>query len=78
MLSQQRPLDQISAMVDSSLQLAGSEALSAALAFYQSVKMAAKMGVAGAGTIADDLSQRFPGRSRSAAAAKTSPAMPQA
>jgi hypothetical protein len=75
LLSLQRPLDQVSAMVDSSLKLAGSEAFSAALAFYQSVKMAAKMGAPGAATIADDLSQRFPGRPRAAAPAPV-PAAP--
>jgi hypothetical protein len=45
---------------------AGIEALSAALVFYNAVKMAAKQGVPGAKAIYDDLQKRFPGGSGSA------------
>ena len=58
----QQPLDQIATLVDSSLLLAGSEAYAAALACYHSFKAAAKLHMPGAGTIANDLSERFPGR----------------
>jgi hypothetical protein len=44
------------------MMLAGSEAYIAALAYYNSVKQAAKMNVPGARAIYDDLSKRFPGR----------------
>ena len=49
--------------VDDTMLLCGSESYTAALAFYSSVKQAAKMNVAGAKTIVDDLSPRFPGKS---------------
>jgi len=58
----QQPLSQIADMVDDSLLLSGSEAYAAALAYYQSVKAAAKLGQPGAAVISDDLSARFPGR----------------
>jgi len=58
----QQPLSQIADMVDDSLLLSGSEAYAAALAYYQSVKAAARLGQPGAAVIADDLSGRFPGR----------------
>lgn len=57
-----RPLSQVTDMLDDSTLLAGSEAYAAALSYYQSVKAAARSGVPGAETIAEDLSQRFPGR----------------
>ena len=44
--------------------LAGSEAYTAALAYYQSVKTAAKRGVPGAEAIYRDLAERFPGAPR--------------
>lgn len=44
--------------------LAGSDAYVAGLGIYSSVKNAAANNVAGATTIADDLSQRFPGKGR--------------
>jgi hypothetical protein len=43
----------------------GIEALSAALLFYNAVKLAAKQGVPGAQAIYDDLQKRFPGTSGS-------------
>jgi hypothetical protein len=42
--------------------LAGSEAYSAGLAFYETSKAHAKRNVAGAGTIADDLASSLPAR----------------
>jgi len=62
LLGLQRPLSQVMDMVDDSLILAGSEAYSAALAYYQAAKAAARINVAGAATIADDLSRSLPAR----------------
>ena len=60
--SLQQPVSQIADMLDDSLALSGSEAYAAALAYYQSIKTAAKMNVPGAATIADDLAARFAGQ----------------
>jgi hypothetical protein len=60
----QRPLDQLLAGLDDSVLTAGSEVYSAALAYYQAVKGAARARVQGAEAIADDLGERFPGRRR--------------
>ena len=49
-------------MMEDSMTQAGSEAYVAALAFYQSVKGAAKAKVPGADAIYNDLNSRFPGR----------------
>jgi hypothetical protein len=57
-----RPLDQLGEGISDTMMLAGSEAYIAALAYYNSVKQAAKMNVPGARAIYDDLSKRFPGR----------------
>jgi hypothetical protein len=57
-----RPLDQLREGLSDTTMLAGSEAYIAALAYYNSVKQAAKMNVPGARAIYDDLSKRFPGR----------------
>ena len=57
--SLQQPVSQIADMLDDSLALTGSEAMNAALAYYQSVKTANKLNVPGAATINDDLAQRF-------------------
>ena len=62
LLSLLRPLTQVTDMLDDSALLAGSEAYAAALSYYQAVKGAARSGVPGAQSIAEDLSQRFPGR----------------
>ena len=56
------PLEQVTAMLSDSMILAGSDAYSAALMFYGSVKSAKKSNVAKAGSIYDDLSSRFPGK----------------
>ena len=66
----QQPLAQIADMVEDTLLLSGSEALTAALTCYQAFKGAAKANAPGAATIVADLSARFPGRS----AAKAPPA----
>ena len=63
LLKLQRPLAQIADLVDDSLLLAGSEAYSAALACYHTIKGAARLNVAGAGTIAEDLGRQFTLRS---------------
>ena len=55
------PLEQVTGMLSDSMILAGSDAYSAALMFYGSVKSAKKSNVAKAGSIYDDLSSRFPG-----------------
>lgn len=60
----QRPLAQISAGLEDAILAAGSEAYSAALAYYQAVKGAARGGVPGVEAIVDDLARRFPGRAR--------------
>lgn len=54
-----RPLTQIIKNLDDTATLCGSEAIGATLAYYNSVKQAAKMGVPNAATVYDDLSQRF-------------------
>lgn len=56
------PLMQITDSLSDSMLLTGSDALSAALMFYNSVHYAHKSNVAKAGTIYKDLSERFPGR----------------
>jgi hypothetical protein len=56
------PIEQIAEMLSDSMTLAGSDAYSAALMFYGSVKSAKKSNVAKAGTIFDDLSSKFPGK----------------
>jgi hypothetical protein len=73
--SLQRPLTQISSLVDDSLTLAGSEAYTAALVCYQAIKGAAKMKLPGAEAVAEDLAQQFAGRGARAA---TAPAAPHA
>jgi hypothetical protein len=64
--------------VDDTLQVVSSEAWMADLAYYQSVREAAKRGRAGAQGIYEDLQQRFPGApttaQRTAAAAPSAPA----
>ena len=57
-----QPLAQITDMVEDTLLLSGSEALTAALSCYQAFKGAAKANAPGAATIAADLATRFPGR----------------
>ncbi len=54
-----RPLLQITGNLDDTMTLCGSEAILQSLAFYNSAKVAAKMNVPNAGTVYEDLSQRF-------------------
>ena len=54
-----RPLQQLTQNLDDTTMLCGSEAYVASLAFYNSVKQAAKMNVPGAKAIAEDLKVRF-------------------
>lgn len=58
------PLLQITSSLSDTMTLAGSDAYSAALMFYNSVHYAQKSNVAKAGTIYNDLSARFPGRKK--------------
>jgi hypothetical protein len=51
-------------MIDDSLTVAGSEALTAALASCQSIKFAAKLNQPGAATMFDDLGVRFQAQGR--------------
>ena len=60
--SLQQPVSQLADMLDDSLALTGSDAMNAALAYYQSVKTANKLNVPGAATITDDLATRFAGQ----------------
>ena len=60
--SLQQPVSQLADMLDDSLALTGSDAMTAALAYYQSVKTANKLNVPGASTISEDLSTRFAGQ----------------
>ena len=60
--SLQQPLSQVADMLDDSMAVTGSDAMNAALAYYQSVKTANKMNMPGAATITDDLAIRFAGQ----------------
>ncbi len=53
------PLKQITADIEDSILLAGSEAYTAALAYYHSIKGNMKMNVSGAETVYDELSKQF-------------------
>ncbi len=57
-----RPLRSLLESLDDTVMLAGSESYSAALTFYQSVKLAKSMNVPGIDSIYEDLQARFPGR----------------
>jgi hypothetical protein len=59
-----RPVDQLYHNLNDTITLSGSEAYVAALAFYGSVKQAAKINVPGAKAIAEDLSRRFNGQGK--------------
>ena len=56
-------ITQLSDALSDTQMLTGSDAYSAALMFYNTVKTARKSNVAKAGTIYEDLSKRYPGRS---------------
>jgi hypothetical protein len=57
-------VNQIAKSLEDTMMIAGSEAYIAALAFYQSTKVAAKMNVTGAQEIYNDLQVRFPTKNR--------------
>jgi hypothetical protein len=54
-----RPLQQLVSQLDDSIMLSGSEAFTASLAYYNSVKLASRLNIGGAKVIFDDLRQRF-------------------
>tara|TARA_R110002012_G_scaffold6379_1_gene29218 strand:+ start:920 stop:1381 length:462 start_codon:yes stop_codon:yes gene_type:complete len=54
-----KPLQQLMANLDDTILMSGSEAYVAALSYYNSVKLAARMNAPGAKVIYDDLSSRF-------------------
>lgn len=59
-----RTVEQVESNLNDTTMLAGSEAYIAALSYYNSVKMAAKMNIPGAKTIYDDLKVRFEGQGK--------------
>lgn len=58
-------LSQLTTQIDDSMIVAGSEAFTAARAYYATVKTAAKANAAGAKVIVSDLSARFAGQGKS-------------
>ena len=60
-----RQLQILADKINDTAMQAGIEAMAAVMSYYNNVKLASKQGVAGARTIYDDLSVRFPGRGRS-------------
>ena len=63
-----QPLEQITEALNDTMLLSGSEAYSSALIFYNAAKSAAKTNITGAKSVVEDLSSRFPGRSKGSAA----------
>jgi hypothetical protein len=59
-----RPVEQLYLNLEDTITLSGSEAYVASLAFYNSVKQAAKINVPGAKAIAEDLGYRFSGQGK--------------
>jgi hypothetical protein len=59
-----RPIEQLYFNLSDTMTLSGSEAYVASLAFYNSVKQAAKINVPGAKAIAEDLKLRFAGQGK--------------
>jgi hypothetical protein len=59
------PLFQLAQALDDSMMLAGSEAYSSVLTFYQATKGAAKMGIPNAKNVYDELKARFPYKTKS-------------
>jgi hypothetical protein len=55
---------QVYEMIDDTTMIAGSESYSAALVFYNSVKVAAEKDIAGAKAIYAELKKRYPGKKR--------------
>jgi len=54
-----RPLEQLYSLMNDTIMLCGSEAYTASLTYYNSVKFAAKKNISGAKVIYDDLKKRF-------------------
>jgi hypothetical protein len=59
-----RPIEKLHMNLQDTITLSGSEAYVASLAFYQSVKQAAKMNVPGAKAVAEGLKPRFAGQGK--------------
>lgn len=59
-----RASEQLTSNLDDTVMLSGSEAYTAALGYYNSVKHAAKSNIPAAKEIYEDLRKRFPGRPR--------------
>jgi hypothetical protein len=57
-------VDQLASLIDDTVMIAGSEAYTAALAFYNNAKLASKQNVPGAKVIADELAARFAMRAK--------------
>jgi hypothetical protein len=55
---------QVHEMIDDTTMVAGSEAYTAALVFYSSIKVAADKDITGAKAIYEELKKRFPGKKR--------------
>ncbi|GAB4338781.1 MAG: hypothetical protein OHK0038_17620 [Flammeovirgaceae bacterium] len=66
-----RPVEMLNENLNDTILLSGSEAYSAALTFYNSVKQAAKMNVPNAKSIYEDLKKRFEGQGRKKENGKT-------
>lgn len=62
LISITRKLRVLADKIEDTASIAGMEALSGVLAYYNAVKQAARNNVEAAETIYDDMSQRFPGR----------------
>lgn len=60
-----RKVEELRNLLDDTVMLAGSEAYVASLAFYNSIKLGARMNIPGAKPIYEDLKQRFTGQRRS-------------
>lgn len=58
------PISKLADSLSDMLLLSGIDAYTGALVFYQAVKNASKSNIQGAGTIFNDLSARFPGKSK--------------
>jgi hypothetical protein len=63
------PISQLADSLGDTMLLSGSDAYAGALVFYQAVKNAAKSNVQPAHSIYDDLSHRFPGKTKAKIAA---------
>ena len=69
-----QPLLQITDALNDTMLLSGSEAYSGALIYYNASKSAAKTNIPGAKNVFEDLSNRFPGRSKASTASNSTAA----